>query len=299
MNESSFYASGKLMLFGEYLVLRGSKCLAVPLSAGQSLTISPSPGSAVLWECFEGDHKWLEIVFSDTLEIIRTSDKQKALIVQELLKLILKDQPYLKVGGSNFRFDINFHRKYGFGTSATFISLLSQWSGVDPYILLENSFGGSGFDVATATAATPVIYKMHQHKVTPVRIPETIQSQLLFIYSGKKQHSAREVLSFEKLHTSALQVSRMDTIIDSVVACEDVETMESLIEESEMLLSGILKAVPVKNRYFDDYPFAIKSLGAWGGDFIMATFRDEDEARQYFSTKGCKPVFNYKQLIKS
>lgn len=297
MNELKFYASGKLMLFGEYLVLRGSKCLAVPLVAGQSLIIRPYGGSDILWECFEGDSKWLEILFSETLEIVKTSDKEKTLIVQNLLKLILKEKPQLKISGNSFRYEINFHRKYGFGTSATFISLLSQWSGVDPYILLEKSFGGSGFDVATATATSPVIYQMHERTIVPVRISETIQPQLLFIYLGKKQHSAREVLSFEKMNTSANQVSQMNAIVNNALSCEDIETMESLMEESEKLISKILNAVPVKKMYFEDYPFAIKSLGAWGGDFIMATFRDEDTARQYFNKKGCKPVFNYKQLI--
>ena len=213
------------------------------------------------------------------------------------MKLILKERPHLKILGSSFRYEINFHRKYGFGTSATFISLLSQWSGVDPYILLEKSFGGSGFDVATATATSPVVYKIRERSTIPVKIPESIQPQLLFIYLGKKQHSAREVLSFEKIHTTKKQVSQMNSIVNNVLRCEEIETMELLMEESEELLSKILNAVPVKKMYFEDYPFAIKSLGAWGGDFIMATFRDEDTARQYFNKKGCKPVFNYKQLI--
>jgi mevalonate kinase len=297
MNELKFYASGKLMLFGEYLVLRGSKCLSVPLAAGQSLIIRANTSEDILWECFEGDNKWLDILFSNTLEIISTSDKDKASVVQKLLKFILKERPPLKMSGKSFRFDINFHRKYGFGTSATFISLLSQWSGIDPYLLLEKSFGGSGFDVATATSGTPLVYQMKERSIKPVIIPEAIQQQLLFIYSGKKQHSAKEVLSFVKMHTSENQISQMNTIVDSVVGCEDIGTLESLMEESEILLSGILHAIPVKKMYFDDYPFAIKSLGAWGGDFIMATFRDEDAARQYFSEKDCKPIFNYKQLI--
>ena len=47
---------------------------------------------------------------------------------------------------------------WGLGSSSTLISLLSQWSGVAPEKLLSTSFGGSGYDVACATAKDAIIY---------------------------------------------------------------------------------------------------------------------------------------------
>ena len=299
MSSERFYASGKLLLFGEYLVLRGSKCLSVPLAAGQFLSISPGESNEIIWECFEGDHKWLEITFSNAFEIVSTSAQEKALIVQKLLKLIAAKNTDLQITGKYFRFEINFHRNYGFGTSSTFISLLSQWSGADPYFLLQESFGGSGFDVATATAQTPVIYELNEHRVTTVEVSAAIQEKLLFIYLGNKQHSGREVSLFSKIKTTSTDKLMMNRIVEKAVGCDYIDEMDALMDESELLLSAILQTEPVKNTYFEDYAYSIKSLGAWGGDFIMATYRDENTAREYFTNKGCNPIFNYKQLIKS
>lgn len=298
MKEVNYYASGKLLLFGEYLVLRGSKSLSIPLEAGQSLKIVPNNTNRITWDCFEGDHQWLHIVLNDEFEIVQTWDKEKAQIVVSLLKYLSTEIPHLKIVGNQFRFDINFHRHYGFGTSSTFISLLSQWSGIDPYILLERSFGGSGFDIATATAQTPIIYRMPGHEISPVHISENIQQHLLFIYTGKKQFSDKEVEVFKNIQTAPSDIQKMDKIIGSVVSCNDISEFESLMHQSEDLLSGILKYPSIKSSYFEDYSFAIKSLGAWGGDFIMATFRNENTARDYFKEKNYQPIFNYKQLIK-
>ena len=37
-------------------------------------------------------------------------------------------------------------------TSSTLIANLAKWSNVDPYILLSETFGGSGYDIACASA---------------------------------------------------------------------------------------------------------------------------------------------------
>ena len=74
---------------------------------------------------------------------------------------------------------------------------------------------------------------------------------------------------------------------------------EKWVVESENLISGILKSPAIKENKFKNYPFTLKSLGAWGGDFFMATFRDEKEARNSFSNLGYSIQFNYSQLIKN
>ena len=44
---------------------------------------------------------------------------------------------------------------------------------------------------------------------------------------------------------------------------------------------------PVKEELFGDFPGAIKSLGGWGGDFIMALDLElgRQNIRDYFFTK--------------
>jgi hypothetical protein len=52
----------------------------------------------------------------------------------------------------------------------------------------------------------------------------------------------------------------------------------------------------VKEKRFADYPFAIKSLGAWGGDFILAC--GDENTPKYFKDKGFDTVLSYAELIK-
>lgn len=304
MKDLKFDASGKLLLFGEYLVLRGAQSIAIPLSVGQSLTVTSQDSGNILWECFENSDLWLQIEFSPEFLLINTTNESKAVIVQQLLQLIHKENPSLNITGLRFKFNIDFNRNYGFGTSSTFISLLSQWSGLNPYYLLEKSFGGSGFDIAAATSKTPFVYQVKDlgHNanriVKPFNFSKKVNSQLLFVYTGKKQKSSREVSSFNNIRTSNDQINDMNTIVKDVLRCTNIEVFESMADRSEQLLAGILNNPPVKVKLFSDYPYSIKSLGAWGGDFVMATFRDEQVAREYFEEKGMIPIFNYQQLIK-
>jgi mevalonate kinase len=294
----NFYASGKLLLFGEYLVLKGSGCLAIPLSYGQKMHVESSKNDFLEWKSSHNDATWFSCFFSKTLEIINTSDLPNAQMLIRLMKIIKETNPDLFGNGLNFHTEMNFKPGWGFGSSSTFISLLAQWSKMDPYLLLEKSFGGSGCDVACATANTPVIYDMQGRQTVPVYLFPKVSSKTLFVYSGKKKDSNEAVKQFRAQTVFDDDIEKMKRIIIAVANATQVDVFEEAMEESEKLLSRILKLKPVKEILFPDYPYAIKSLGAWGGDFFMATFRKEVEARKYFEEKGYTTLFNYNELIK-
>ncbi len=298
MKTIKYSASGKLLLFGEYLVLRGAKCLAFPLSFGQELEIHPENEKGILIRSFEFENCWLEILLSKELKIIRSNDTEKAKIIQKLFSLIKEKKPDLFLRDIYLKFRLNFLRHLGLGSSSTLISLLSQWSGFDPYYLLEKSFGGSGYDIAAATSAGPFIYSANNKIERHFVLPESITRHLLFVYLGKKQKSSKEVAAFKNKKTTGQQIDEMNRIVTKAARCHDIEVWEDLMNESEALLSLILKEDPAKEKYFGDYPYSIKSLGAWGGDFIMASCRNIDEAENYFLQKQKHPIFTYGELIK-
>ena len=61
------------------------------------------------------------------------------------------------------------------------------------------------------------------------------------------------------------------------------------------MISKTLELKSVKNKYFKDYSGEIKSLGAWGGDFILAA--GPINSKNYFYDKGYKIVFSYKEIF--
>lgn len=298
MTTFTYNASGKLLLFGEYLVLRGARCLAMPLSFGQTLTLNPIPEPGIIWRCFEKGELWLEVIFSESLDILQTSDMTRATRIQYLLRLVNRYNPDILMTNWYFKFDIDFDRQFGLGTSSTLISLLSQWSGVDAYLLSMRSFGGSDYDVAAATATKPFLYSLGRRHIENVIFPEQITDHLLFVYMGNKQDSAVEVDAFNQIQTNYFQLEKMDSIVQIAAQCRDIEDWERMMLESEQLLSDILGKKRVQDKYFKDYPYQIKSLGAWGGDFVMASCRDIDDAKAYFNQKRYKTAFTYNELIK-
>ena len=290
----TYHAAGKLMLFGEYLVLNGSKAVAFPLKFGQELIIEDS--DKFFWESFNSSARWFFVSADTDLNIIETNNRPAAELLLKLMKVIKEQQPSTQVN-KHFKIIANFDLSWGLGSSSTLISLLSQWSSVNAEILLKSSFGGSGYDVACATANHPLIFK--EGKVLEyIELNPAITDCLLFIYLGKKQSSREEIIRFKKENSTQNQVDEMNAIIDDALSSSDIETFEKQILRSETLISSIIHVETLKSKFFADYPHEIKSLGAWGGDFFMATFRNLNQAKQYFISKGYSIQFTYKELIK-
>ena len=63
----------------------------------------------------------------------------------------------------------------------------------------------------------------------------------------------------------------------------------------EKKLSEFLGIETVKEKYFETCPSFVKSLGAWGGDFVMSSKFSGYE--NYFSGKGFSSVFSFEDLI--
>ena len=294
----NYYASGKLLIFGEYLVLKGAKCLAIPLRYGQQLSVEKSNQENILWESRVNGEIWFSVTFSEKLSILKMEDVLTSQLLSHLLRFIHSRKPYLFSNGLIFRVDANFPLEWGLGSSATLISLLAQWSEMNPFELLENSLSGSGYDVACATEDKPIVYQMKNRETIQVELAAEIVDKILFVYSGKKQNTSSEVLRFQDLEINFEAIETMNKIVEKAVSATHVEELEILMVESEELLSEILHLSTLQKSEFSDYPYKVKSLGAWGGDFFMATFREEKEARDYFLQKGYVTQFNFKEFIK-
>ena len=156
-------ANGKLLLTSEYLVTRGAKALAMPLKYGQSLFVSPNENPRTLiWDSYEIDDIWFraEIDVFD-FEVKKTSDQVLSDRLIEILEVIkkLKGPEFHILANKHLITRSNFNFFLGLGSSSTLLSLLAQYFNIDIFDLSDNTFGGSGYDVACATAKGPILYQ--------------------------------------------------------------------------------------------------------------------------------------------
>ena len=318
----SFRANGKLLLSGEYFVLDGALAWAAPCRLGQSIEIIEKQGQNRLeWLSKDVDgNNWFEVSFRfPDLEIINSSDNSIAERLSQILKAVNLQKATnfwtkSRVGTKKVITRLEFPRQWGLGTSSTLIVTIAEWAEVDPYILLADSFGGSGYDIACGMAKDPILFQKHQHLPSAwykgsspkadgqfVHIPFDIdfKEQIYFVYLDKKQDSRLGIRRYrEQVKIKSQLIEEATQLTLGLIKASSLSDFNYMIEAHEEFISQHLKLKKAKQLYFSDYWGAIKSLGAWGGDFIMATSdRNPTETIEYFNQKGFKTILGYKELI--
>ena len=294
----SFYSRGKLLLTGEYVVLDGALSLAIPSKLGQHLTVQPITGSKLIWNSINKDGKiWFQDSFSLNRGIIKGDKKNE---ISKRLANILSAAKNLNEGflKSNIGFKVTtkleFSRSWGLGTSSTLINNIALWANFDAYKLLEMTFGGSGYDIACAQNNSALTYQLKgdDKQINLVNFNPEFKRQLFFIHLNKKQDSRKGISTYnlqKKEITNS--ISEISKITSKVLTCDNLNDFETLVTEHEAIISDIIKIKPVKETLFNDYNGAIKSLGAWGGDFILATGSLEE--MKYFKNKGYNTILSF------
>lgn len=295
-----YHAHGKFLLSGEYFILDGAKGLALPLQLGQTLTVETGTEDKHTWKSIDSEgEEWLRLDFSlDTLDII-TGQAEKGRVLQSLIQHCKHHNPSLFQGPLHFSIKSGFPLEWGLGSSSTLISCLSQWSGADAYQLLESSLGGSGYDLACATALGPIVYHLNPEPTAqPLQFYPQFSHQLYFIYTGKKQNSREGISLYRNFKGDKRSVIKeLDLLTQKMLQSTELQMFSAAIDSHEEIISQSLHIEKAKDRLFNDFWGSIKSLGAWGGDFVMATSpRSKQETLDYFVSKGFKTVFSYMQL---
>ncbi len=296
-----FYSRGKLMLSSEYVVLGGAKALAVPTQVGQFMEVEHFPEDGVLhWSAV--DHTgfcWFIACFDLTdLSLISTTYPAGSNRLVRLLEYIKKNSDVLDSEDSiHITTLLEFDRNWGLGSSSTLVANLAKWSGVDPIELLHAGFNGSGYDVAVGMENAPVVYHLKNRKPfwETVDWAPVFSDRLFFVYLGQKQNSEKEVNAFNVDALSKADIDFFDNITDDILSCHELPEFETLLTKHEESLAKILGRQTVKQRLFPQYKGAIKSLGAWGGDFILATGTEAD--REFFVHEGYALVISWDDMI--
>lgn len=295
------HANGKLLLSGEYFVLQGATALALPLKVGQQLRVDQQASTqTILWKAFYKDEVWFWCDLNPgDFSVIGTSDQERAATLSKLFQTILTLEPRIfPQAGTQMETSLDAHPDWGFGSSSTLISLLSQWCGIDPFKLNKKIFNGSGFDIACATADGPFLYAQDQ-SVRRVDLNYPFAEQLLLVYSGKKKKTLPEVHAFlNKRKGSSSLIQHVSKLSEEFTRCQDQNTFHQLIREHEKIVGQLIGQIPVKEQYFADFQGEVKSLGAWGGDFyLVSSTQPFDKMKTYFEKKGFFTIFKWTELI--
>jgi len=302
----AFYsAHGKLLLSGEYFVLDGALALALPTLYGQHLAITyghSTPGH-LHWKSYTHNHTcWFEAVFAfPEGAILQASDPGTAQTLLQMLLFLQQHSPAFVSGirqGAAAHTYLDFPREWGLGTSSTLISCLAQWAHTNAYELLGATLGGSGYDLACAQANTPILYQNRQFVQLPFR-PD-FHPNLYFVYLGQKQNSREGIARYrQKGKAPASLLNEISRISLSLSTCSTQADFNKALHQHETLVSDYLQLPKVQDAHFPDFPGVVKSLGAWGGDFVLASSSEtREKTYAYFQEKGYPTLFDYAQLCR-
>jgi mevalonate kinase len=301
--EKTFYSNGKLLITGEYLVLDGAKSFALPTKYGQYLKVSSGKLGQIHWTSFDNDNSiWFEetISFNEIINF-KASNKlsQRETLINILYEAYLLKSDFLKSSlGYSISTALTFPKLWGLGTSSTLINNIAQWLEIDAFKLLKNSFGGSGYDIACAQNNTPILYQLKNGLpiVEKVNFNPKFSKNIYFVYLNKKQSSKTAIENYYKSKKNLdIDFPIINEITLAVLNSNSLEEFSELLFKHEKVMSEILELPTVKDNSFPDFDGTIKSLGAWGGDFVMAV--SKENTTDYFESKGYKTIVPYKDMI--
>jgi mevalonate kinase len=302
----SYYAHGKLLLTGEYLVLVGAKALALPLKVGQVLEVvqKDSGGEILRWKSWVPNGIWFEGSFDvRSLSMIKGSDKSIGLRLEEILRKTRLLNPQFLIGQEvDVTTTLEFDPQFGLGSSSTLILNLARWANVDPFELQKITFHGSGYDIACGKAEKPLIYSLKNDlpQIEPVDFNPVFSDRLYFVYLGHKERSLDAVKRFNKKQSySDIDLKRISEITNRLAQLQSLAEFEKLLREHEKIMASVLGRETIQKQRFSFYKDGVvKSLGAWGGDFVLVTSpMATNDFKSLMKQHGFHTVYPYQELV--
>ena len=75
-------------------------------------------------------------------------------------------------------------------------------------------------------------------------------------------------------------ISKINSLGEMLVKEKNQKIFNEMVKEHEEIISKIISKKPIQKVIFKDFCGQIKSLGSWGGDFILAS--GDTETPNYF-----------------
>jgi mevalonate kinase len=290
-------ANGKILLTSEYFILDGAKGIALPTKLGQTLSVNEN--ELFQYEAYLNDETlWFRYDPNN-------NENESILLLNKALDYIVKNNENQDVNALKgaFKTRLEFDKNWGLGSSSTFVALLSDYFNFDAFNLNRYLFNGSGYDIACAFASNPILYQrqdeMHQ-SFDEIHLNEVVTNCLYFVYLNKKQNSRNAINYYKSINSISKKelINDLNQITEHLQINSNVSDWIYLLKNHEALISKSLKLDKVSIVLGNKMPFFTKSLGAWGGDFILCISEEpENEVKSKFNQIGYNNIFSYNDFI--
>ncbi|MEG0697888.1 GYDIA family GHMP kinase [Algoriella sp.] len=298
----NFRSNGKLFLIGEYIVMDGAKAFALPTKYGQCLFVEQNllQKNTLNWKAKKHDDSlWFEAQFElNSLKIISsTNHKLSESLQNSLLQAKSLNSSFFTSNLSyNCETKLEYPQEWGLGSSSTLIDLISQWVDINPFELNKLTFNTSGYDVACAHHNQPILFSNHPINVEELELNWNFMDDLYFVYLNQKQDTQAVVGNHYKNKEKDWNlIHHLSDLVLKTIKVENLNDFEDILNEYQDKLAIFMQQPKVKDLYFSDYEGTVKSLGAWGGDFVLVTKRDGFE--DYFKQKGYNIIVPFREMI--
>ena len=295
------YSPGKLMLTSEYFAVDGALVLAVPTKLGQEFFFEEiqDEKSLIFWEAYHQNRLWLKAVIDyKNWQILQTNITSSTEFILKTLKNVqsLSEIKFKNTDSYKLKTNLQFPADYGLGSSSTLMNNLAEWSEIDPFYLNSISLGGSGYDIAVAKAKSAVLFQNKPEiQFEKVNFNPKFKNELIFIHLNQKQDSREGINLYKSKIKSQNLVDEFSNLTRNILLCDELDKFSELMMLHEQCISDFIEIPTVKSIFFADCAKFVKSLGAWGGDFVMSSkfvgFKD------YFWGKGFTTIFEWDDII--
>lgn len=307
----NYHSNGKLLLTGEYLVLDKARALAMPTRYGQSMTVSDRDDDLLHWTSldFKGNAWFIaDFELNDQGFFTGLTTEADTAVNIQLLKLLnsccsLNPNFGEQAQGNNVITTLEFPRDWGLGSSSTLINNLAQWAEINPFLLLEAGFGGSGYDIACAKRDTPIYYQRSAISWEPSvkSLPPfnwNFEDRLFFVHLNQKMDSKKAIAHYKAgSKPDLVTVQAISDLSIKTYEAASLSDFEATLTEHERIIGELLGLEPIQQALFADYEGGIvKSLGGWGGDFALVSGREND--MEYFRDKGYITIIPFSEMKK-
>jgi hypothetical protein len=176
------------------------------------------------------------------------------------------------------------------------VNNVAQWANVNPFYIQQKVFGGSGYDIACAQKHNPITYQLANQlpTVLDVAFAPLFHEHLFFVHMNQKQNSRTSIQNHYRGVSDEVR-NALNALTKRFLKTQSASEFQTLMLAHESIISKLIGILPVQETMFSDYQGVVKSLGAWGGDFVLAC--GPKNSKVYFTEKGHKICIQYSELI--